>query len=80
MGKMFLGFILGLMISVQLFAVNLNTASAEELGSLKGIGSSTAAKIVQYRKNHKFKSTEDIMKVKGIGQKKFDSIKSELSV
>mgnify|MGYP000624882440 CR=1 FL=1 len=80
MGKMFLGFVLGLMMSVQLLAVNINTASVEELGSLKGIGSSTAAQIVQYRASPKFESTEDIMKVKGIGQKKFDSIKAELSV
>jgi competence protein ComEA len=80
MGKKFLGFVLGLMMSVQLFAVNINTATVEELGSLKGIGSSTAAKIVQYRQSHKFEKTEDLMKVKGIGQKKFDSIKEELSV
>ena len=80
MGKTFLGFILGLMISVQLFACNINTASVEELSALKGIGAATAEKIVQYRKDHKFEKTEDLMNVKGIGQKKFDSIKKELSV
>lgn len=80
MKKTFLGLVLGLMMSVQLFAVNLNTASAEELSSLKGIGTSTASKIIAYRKEHKFTSVEDIMNVKGIGQKKFDSIKKDLSV
>jgi len=65
---------------MQLFACNINTASIEELSELKGIGSSTSAKIVEYRKKHKFQKTEDLMQVKGIGQKKYDSIKKELSV
>ena len=80
MKKLLLGMVLGLMMSMQLFAVNLNTASIEELSELKGIGESTASKIVKYRKSHKFSSIEDLMKVKGIGQKKFDSIKKDLSV
>lgn len=80
MQRVFLGFVLGLMMSMQLFAVNLNTASAEELSGLKGIGSSTAQKIIEYRTEHKFSSTEDLMKVKGIGHKKFDSIKKDLTV
>ena len=80
MERKFLVFVMGLMISMQLFAVNLNTASAEELSGLKGIGGSTASKIISYRKEHKFSSIEEVMKVKGIGQKKFDSIKKDLSV
>ena len=80
MKRKLLVFLVGLMMSVQLFAVNINTAGVEELSALKGIGTSTAQKIVEYRKMHKFSSIEDIMKVKGIGQKKFDSIKKELSV
>jgi competence protein ComEA len=71
---------MGLMMSMQLFAVNLNTASAEELSELKGIGLKTAEKIVAYRQTHKFKTTDELMDVKGIGQKKFDSIKKDLSV
>ena len=70
-----------LMISMPLFAgVNLNTATAEELESLKGIGPSTAAKIIEYRNEHKFNSIEDIMNVKGVGEKTFLKIKDELEV
>lgn len=80
MRRSLLVFVLGMLMSMQLFAVNLNTASAEELSTLKGIGESTAQKIIEYRSTHKFSSIEDVMKIKGIGQKKFDSIKKDLSV
>jgi len=54
--------------------VNINTASAEELAQLKGIGPSHAAKIVAYReKNGPFKMPEDLMQVAGIGQKTLDA-------
>ena len=76
----FLAFVSALMLSVSLWAVNINTASIEELSTLPGIGQSTAEKIVKYRKEHKFKTTSDLMEVKGIGSKKFEKIKSELSV
>jgi len=80
MGKKFMVFVLGLVMSMQLIACNINTAGIEELSALKGIGTSTAEKIVKYRKEHKFEKAEDLMNVKGIGQKKFDAIKAELSV
>jgi competence protein ComEA len=80
MRRKFFVFVIGMLMSLQLFAVNLNTASAEELSALKGIGESTAKKIVQYRTEHKFNSVDELMKVKGIGQKKFDTIKKDLSV
>ncbi|WP_345986811.1 helix-hairpin-helix domain-containing protein [Sulfurimonas sp. HSL-1656] len=63
-----------------LAGVNLNTATAEELESLKGIGPSTAAKIIEYRNEHRFNSIEDIMNVKGVGEKTFLQIKDELEV
>ena len=54
--------------------VNINTASAEELAQLKGIGPSHAAKIVAYReKNGPFKMPEELMQVSGIGQKTLDA-------
>jgi competence protein ComEA len=54
--------------------ININTASAEELVRLKGIGPSHAAKIVAYReKNGPFKMPEDLMQVSGIGQKTIEA-------
>ncbi len=73
-------FVSGLLLSVQLMAVNLNTATIEELSSLKGIGKSTAEKIVTYREQQKFNRINEIKNVKGIGEKKFDMIKKDLSV
>jgi len=69
-----------LLISASLWAVNINTASIEELSTLPGIGQGTAEKIVTYRKDHKFKSTVELMEVKGIGEKKYEKIKAKLSV
>lgn len=57
--------------------ININTANEEMLCTLPGIGKSTAAAIIKYREKQPFTSIEDIMKVNGIGQAKFDSI-SEL--
>lgn len=74
-------FIGSLLLSAQLFAaVNLNTATVEELSTLKGIGMHTAEKIIEYRKQHGFKDAREIMNIKGIGQKKYDKIKDELAV
>ncbi len=58
--------------------VSLNTASKEELMTLTGIGESKANLIIEYRNNNTFKSIEDIMKVKGIGEKIFNKIKEQL--
>ncbi len=56
--------------------VDINSASADELASLPGIGKKTAQKIVEYRElNGRFESIEDIMKVSGIGESKFATIK-----
>jgi len=74
---LFLGVIL---TAVQLAAVNINTANAEELQSLNGIGEKTAQRIIKYRTEHPFKSTGEITNVKGIGEKTFEKIKDDLEV
>lgn len=61
-------------------AVNINTASKEELMTLNGIGEATAEAIIEYRKENKFTKIEDIKNVKGIGDKKFEAIKDDIEV
>lgn len=74
-------FLVLLVFMVSLFAkVNINTANINELESLKGIGKAKAETIIEYRKQHKFKKIEDIMKVKGIGKKLFEKIKDEINI
>lgn len=61
--------------------VNINTASAQQLEGLPGIGTATAARIVEYRqKNGGFKKIEEIMNVRGIGEKLFLKMKPQLTV
>lgn len=61
--------------------VNINTAGESELITLKGIGSSTAKKIIDYRNEFgNFKTVEEIKKVKGIGDAKFEKIKDDITV
>ncbi|MGB9695707.1 MAG: ComEA family DNA-binding protein [Ignavibacteria bacterium] len=62
-------------------SININTATKDELIKLPGVGPSTAEKIIEYReKINGFKKIEDIMKVKGIGQKKFEKMKPYIFV
>lgn len=61
--------------------VNLNTATAEELMSLDGVGEATAEKILAYRQEHgSFSSIEEIKEVSGIGDKKFEAMKDSLTI
>lgn len=61
--------------------VNLNTATAEELMTLNGIGPSKAEAILSYRtENGNFQSIEDLTKVSGIGDKTFEKLKEAITV
>jgi competence protein ComEA len=58
-----------LLLSSYLFgAINVQTASKAELMSISGIGEKKADAIIKYRKKHKLKSADDLLKVPGIGQ------------
>ena len=58
--------------------VNINLASKDELMSLNGIGEVMAQRIIEYRTNNRFKNTEDIMSVKGIGSGIYEKIKDSI--
>lgn len=61
--------------------VNLNTATAAQLQELPGIGAATARRILEYReKNGGFKKIEELMNVKGIGEKSFLRLKPLVAV
>ena len=60
--------------------VNVNTASADELARLPGIGASKARAIIEYRAQAPFERPEDLIKVKGIGDKLYDQVKDQITV
>jgi competence protein ComEA len=60
--------------------IDINTASATELATLPGIGDSKAKAIVEYRAADPFQTIEDLKKVKGIGDKTFESLRPNLMV
>ena len=60
--------------------VNINTATAAELEMLPGVGPAIAERIVSYRKDNPFKQRNQIMRIKGIGEKTFAKIKDYLVV
>lgn len=61
--------------------ININTAQAEELQKLPRVGPAIAQRIIDYRKeNGNFKRIEDIMKVRGIGEKVFEQLKGLITV
>lgn len=61
--------------------VNINTAGVDELVTLPGIGKAYAERIVEYRqKNGPFKKVEDVLNVRGIGEKTFERIRERLTI
>lgn len=64
------------------YKINLNTASEEELiENLDGIGPAMAKRIIEYREtNGGFSSIEELMNIKGIGEKRFEKLKNSVTV
>ena len=61
--------------------VDLNTASREQLMQVKGIGPALADRIVEFRKEHgPFRRVEDILKVRGVGEKSLEKLRPYLKV
>ncbi|HWP65178.1 MAG TPA: helix-hairpin-helix domain-containing protein [Candidatus Limnocylindria bacterium] len=60
--------------------IDINSASAEELATLPGIGPSKAAAIVEYRTKQRFSTAEELMQVQGVGAKLFEQLKDRITV
>jgi competence protein ComEA len=61
--------------------VNINTATSEELQQVPGIGPATASKILQMRKSYgAFKSVDDLLAIRGLGEKRLDKMRKYLTV
>ncbi len=78
--------LIGLLIMLYLPAVaspgkvNINTDGKAQLITLKHVGDKIADRIIEYRKTSPFKVPEDIMKVKGVGEKVFAANKDRIIV
>jgi len=60
--------------------ININSADSKSLETLPGVGEKKAVLIIEYRKTHKFKSKEELKKIKGIGEKTFQKIESLIKI
>ena len=60
--------------------VNLNSASADELARLPGVGPAKAKAIIEHRNEEPFRTPEELRKVKGIGEKLYDRLKDQITV
>jgi len=67
--------------SAQKVVVDINSATVTELTELPGIGPAMAQRIVEFREQHgDFKRVEDLLKVKGIGEKSFAKLRPSIKV
>lgn len=82
--KRFTLFTLGLLLNLPVWAspININTAAAPDIAAaLNGIGQAKAEAIVAYRDaNGAFKSEDELMQIKGIGQKLLDKIRADIKL
>ena len=69
-----------IMSAIAVMALDVNSASAKELTSLKGVGEVKSKAIVEFRKGRCFKSVDELALVKGIGKKTIEKNRVDLSV
>jgi competence protein ComEA len=77
-GLLVLGFVVPAVAGTD--KININTAGKEQLMTLKHIGDALADRIIEYRKNQPFQVPEDLMKVKGVGEKAFAANRDRIVV
>ena len=81
MTRLLLALVIALAVPFANAAVDLNTATKDELVALSGIGPAKAQAILDYRTQHGgFKSIDELKDVKGIGARRFQKLKPELTV
>ena len=81
MKRLLLLFLSSLVCAGAWAAVNINSASQQELQTLKGVGPAKARAIIDYRKQHgPFKSTQDLRNVPGIGEKTVHKLEKDLTL
>lgn len=79
--SMILALALSPLAAMALEPVNINTADATALQQINGIGPSKAKAIIEYRKTHgPFATTDDLVKVPGIGEKSLGNLKPQVTV
>jgi len=65
-------------ISFMFAALNLNTATKDELMAIKGIGEKKAEQIITFRKSKQIENADDLLKLKGFGPKLISNIKKDI--